>query len=281
MPSLADCRTALRRTPVSVWNDDVTDWAAALTYYAVLAIFPALLVTVSAVGLIGTDATRELIARATTVLPAQSGELMAGVLKDMAAQSTAAWLLAVFGTAWSLWSASSYLSVFRRALHGMHGVEDHRPVWRTIPRIVLTATALLALLVSSVFVLVLSGEVARTAGGLLGMGAFAVGAWNTMKWLLLLGLVAVLVLVVFRTGPAGTRGVRRRAPGGALAVLLWLAASFGFALYASHVGTYHRLYGSLAGIVVFLVWLWMSNLALLVGAQFNAELAKLRRAAGS
>jgi membrane protein len=277
LPPAADCRLALRRTPVSVWNDDVTDWAAALTYYAVLAIFPALLVTVSAVGLAGTGATRELIARATTVLPAQSGELMAGVLRDMAAQSTAAWLLAVFGTAGSLWSASSYLSVFRRALHAMHGVEDHRPVWRTVPRIVLTATALLALLVSSVFVLVISGEAARAAGGLLGMGRFAAGAWDTMKWPLLLGLVAVLVLVVFRTGPAETRGVRRRAPGGALAVVLWLAASLGFALYASHVGTYHRLYGSLAGIVVFLVWLWMSNLALLVGAQFNAELAKLRR----
>ncbi|WP_343070802.1 YihY/virulence factor BrkB family protein [Streptomyces bathyalis] len=280
LPSAGDCRVALRRTPVSVWNDDVTDWAAALTYYAVLAIFPALLVTVSAVGLAGTDATRELIARVTTVLPAESGELMAGVLKDMAAQSTAAWLLAVFGTAGSLWSASSYLSVFRRALHAMHGVQDHRPVWRTVPRIVLTALVLLALLVSSVFVLMLSGEVARTAGGLLGMGGFAAGAWNTMKWPLLVGLVAVLVLVVFRTGPAETRGVRRRVPGGALAVMLWLVASLGFALYASHVGTYHRLYGSLAGIVVFLIWLWMSNLALLVGAQFNAELAKLRRSAG-
>ncbi|WP_314171506.1 YihY/virulence factor BrkB family protein [Streptomyces winkii] len=279
--SAAECRTALRRTPVSIWNDDVTDWAAALTYYAVLAIFPALLVTVSAVGLAGSDATRELIARVTTVLPAQSGELMAGVLKDMAAQSTAAWLLAVFGTAGSLWSASSYLSVFRRALHSMHGVEDHRPVWRTVPRIVLTALALLALLVSSVFVLVLSGEVARTAGGLLGMDDFAADAWNTTKWPLLLGLAAVLVLLVFRAGPAGTRGVRKRAPGGALAVLLWLASSSGFALYTSNVGTYHRLYGSLAGIVVFLVWLWMSNLALLAGAQFNAEVAKLRRDAGS
>ena len=274
LPSRADCGRALRRTPLSVWNDDVTDWAAALTYYAVLAIFPALLVTVSAMGLAGTGATQDLIDRVTTVLPAQSGEAMAGVLKDMAAQRTAAWLLAVFGTVGSLWSASSYLSVFRRALHAMHGVEDHRPLWRTAPRIVLTA---LTLLVSSVFVLVLSGEVARTVGGFLGMGGVAADAWNTLKWPLLLGLAAVLVLILFRSGPAETRGVRNRALGGALAVVLWLVASLGFTLYASHVGTYHRLYGSLAGIVVFLVWLWVSNLALLSGAQFNAELAKLRR----
>ena len=277
LPSRADCRLALRRTPVSVWNDDVTDWAAALTYYAVLAVFPALLVTVSAVGLVGTEATQDLIHRVTTLFPAQSGDLVAGVLRDMADQKTAAWLLAVFGTAGSLWSASSYLSVFRRALHTMHGVEDTRPVWRTAPRIVVTALTLLALLVTSVFVLVLSGEVARTVGDFLGMDEVAADAWNTTKWPLLVCLAAVLVLILFRSGPAGTRGVRNRAPGGALAVLLWLVASLGFALYASHVGTYHRMYGSLAGIVVFLVWLWMSNLALLVGAQFNAELLKLRR----
>ncbi|HWM38928.1 MAG TPA: YihY/virulence factor BrkB family protein [Streptomyces sp.] len=281
LPSRADSRLALRRTPVSVWNDDVTDWAAALTYYAVLAIFPALLVTVSAMGLAGTGATQELISRVTTVVPAESGDLMAGVLKDMADQRTAAWLLAAFGTAGSLWSASSYLSVFRRALHAMHGVRDHRPVWRTAPRIVLTALTLLALLVTSVFVLVLSGEVARTVGGFLGMDEVAADAWNTMKWPMLLCLAAVLVLILFRSGPAGTRGVRNRVPGGVLAVLLWLVASLGFALYTSHVGTYHRMYGSLAGIVVFLVWLWMSNLAMLIGAQFNAELIKLRFRPGS
>ena len=281
LPSPADSRLALRRTPVSVWNDDVTDWAAALTYYAVLAIFPALLVTVSAMGLAGTGATQELISRVTAIVPAESGDLMAGALKDMADQRTAAWLLAAFGTAASLWSASSYLSVFRRALHAMHGVRDHRPVWRTAPRIVLTALTLLALLVMSVFVLVLSGEVARTVGGFLGMDEVAGDAWNTMKWPMLLCLAAVLVLILFRSGPAGTRGVRNRAPGGVLAVLLWLVASLGFALYTSHVGTYHRMYGSLAGIVVFLVWLWMSNLALLIGAQFNAELIKLRFRPGS
>ncbi len=280
LPSRDDCRLALRRTPVSVWNDDVTDWAAALTYYAVLAVFPALLVTVSAVGLVGTEATQVLIHRVTTLLPAQSGDLIAGMLRDMADQKTAAWLLAVFGTGGSLWSASSYLSVFRRALHTMHGVEDTRPVWRTVPRIVVTALTLLALLVTSVFALVLSGEVARSVGEFLGMDQVAADAWNTTKWPLLVFLAAVLVLILFRSGPAGTRGVRNRAPGGVLAVLLWLVASLGFALYASHVGTYHRMYGSLAGIVVFLVWLWMSNLALLIGAQFNAELLKLRRPGG-
>lgn len=280
LPGLADCGTALRRTPLSIWNDDVTDWAAALTYYAVLALLPALLVTVSALGLEGRAATETLIRHVVAVLPAQSGDLMGRVLRDMAArdQRSTAWLLAGFGTVGALWFASSYLSVFRRALHSLLGMKDHRPVWRTVPRTVVTAVSLLALLISSVFVLILSGELARRVGGFLGIGEIASGAWETLKWPLLLCLVAVLVLLLFRSGPRELRGLHNGSPGGALAVLLWLVASAGFALYASHVGTYHRLYGSLAGIVVFLVWLWMSNLALLCGAQFNAELAKLRQA---
>ncbi|NLU66973.1 YihY/virulence factor BrkB family protein [Streptomyces sp. HNM0574] len=269
--------TALRRTPGRIWNDDVMDWAAALTYYAVLAIFPALLVSVSTVGIAGKDATRELIDQLPVLLPADAGDAMAAVLKDMAGQQTAAWLLATFGTVGALWFASSYLSVFRRALHSMYGVKDHRPVWRTTPRIVLRALALLAMLVSSVCVLVVSAEAARTVGELLGVGEAAVDAWNTVKWSLLPFLVAVLVLILFRTGPPVTGGVRLRVAGGALAVVLWLVASAGFALYTSHVPTYHRLYGSLAGVVVFLVWLWMTNLAFLVGAQFNAEVVRLRR----
>jgi len=283
-PALARKRVewgrALRRTPVSVWDDDVTDWAAALTYYAMLALLPALLVTVSAVGLAGRAAIDSLIRNVTALLPAQSGGLMEGVLRDMAARDerSTAWLLAAFGTAGALWFSSSYLSVFRRALHSMLGVKDRRPVWRTVPATVLTAVILLATLVATVFVLMLSGELARKLGQFLGVGGALTDAWNTLRWPMLLCLSAVLALLLFRTGPRELRGVRNGGPGGALGVLLWLVASGGFALYASHVPTYHRLYGSLAGIVVFLVWLWFSNLALLCGAQFNAELAKQRRA---
>ncbi|WP_455355730.1 YihY/virulence factor BrkB family protein [Streptomyces sp. SYSU K217416] len=277
LPSRRNCTTALRRTPGAVWNNDVTDWAAALTYYAVLALFPTLLVTVSSIGIIGDSATSDLISHVKAVVPAASGGVIEDTLAGMADEHTAAWLLTVTGAIGALWSASSYLGVFRRALHAMHGTDDHRPVWRTAPRTVMTAGVLLVLLVSSAVMLMLTGELAGYAGRLLGVDAAAGTAWNTVKWPLLLCLVAVMVLVLFRTGPAETRGVRRRAVGGALAVALWLVVSAGFALYSSHVGTYHRLYGSLAGIVVFLVWLWLSNLALLVGAQFNAELAAVER----
>ncbi|MFJ8666379.1 YihY/virulence factor BrkB family protein [Streptomyces sp. NPDC093600] len=277
LPGRHDIGTALRRTPASVWNDNLTDCAAALTYYAVLALFPTLLVTVSLIGIAGASATESLISNVIAVVPAESRPVMHSTLRSMADQRTAAWVLAVFGTIGALWSSSSYLGVFRRALHAMHGVEDLRPAWRTAPRLVITALVLLALLVTSALVLILTAEAAPVLGRLVGMDSMAGTAWNVLKWPLLLGLVAVLVLVLFRSGPAQTRGVRQRLLGDALAMVLWLAASAGFALYASQVGSYNRLYGSLAGIVVFLVWVWLSNLALLIGAQFNAELAKIHR----
>ncbi|MFF0062520.1 YihY/virulence factor BrkB family protein [Streptomyces sp. NPDC005279] len=276
LPSRRDVLGALGRTPVSVWTDDVTDWAAALTYYAVLALFPTLLVTVSFIGIADSSQTQPLIERVAAVVPTISRPVLESALQDMAGRRSAAWFLAVAGTASAVWSASSYLAVFRRALHAMHGVRDQRSAWRTAPRVVLTACLLLGVLVSSALVLMLSGRLARTLGQALGVGSAATVTWDVMKWPLLLCLVATMVLVLFRSGPAQTRGVRRRALGGALAVVLWLVSSVGFALYTAHVGTYDRLYGSLAGIIVFLVWLWVSNLALLIGAQFNAELAKAK-----
>lgn len=272
---------ALRRTPVALWRDDATDSAAALTYYTVLAIVPALLVTVAAIGLAGSEASNELATEITALVPAQSRQLIHEALNQMTHQRTAAWLLTIFGTVGALWSSSSYLSVFRRALHRMNGAVDHHTPWRKAPRIVITACALLALLVTSAFTLVLTGDAIRRIAPLLGVGSTASVVWSVLKWPLLLALAAVLVLIVFRTGPPGTRHLRKALPGGVLAVLLWLLMSAGFALYAAHSGTYSRLYGSLAGSVVFLVWLWLSNLSLVAGAQFNAELAAGPRALSS
>lgn len=274
VPSWAQTRTALRRTPLSVWNDDLTDWAASLTYYSVLALLPAFIVTVSLIGLADPPATEQLIAHISALAPAQSGTTLHHALAGMAHQRTAAWFVVGGATVSAVWSSCSYLAVFRRALHFMHRVKDDRPPWRKAPRILGTALVLLALLICSAVALLVSGPLARAVGRAVGLGGAAEATWNAVKWPFLLGLVTVLVLVLFRSGPPASRGVRRGVPGGVLAVLLWLVASAGFAVYASYVGTFNRLYGSLAGPVVFLVWLWFSHLSLLTGAQFNAELAR-------
>lgn len=263
---------ALRRTPVSLWNDDITDYAAALTYYAILAVLPAMLVVVLGFGLVSPDTAERFISQVTTWAPGGSGSSLHEVLVRVLRADSGAWTLLVAGTGSAVWSASSYLAVFRRALHKMHGVKDHRSPWGKAHRIVATALVLLVLLVVSALVLLLTEPAAEALGGVFGLDSTVAWAWSLLRWPLLLGLVALLVLVVFRNGPTAARPRSRSLPGGALAALLWLAVSGGFALYTSVLGTYSRLYGSLAGIVVFLIWLWLSNLALLTGAQFTAEL---------
>ncbi|MFF0013479.1 YihY/virulence factor BrkB family protein [Streptomyces sp. NPDC005374] len=275
----ADRRTArwwgaLRRTPVSVWNDDVTDWAAALTYYAVLALFPLLLVILSILGLTMPTAKPDVIDRMVQAAPTASRALLRSTLQQMAEQSSTAWTLIFVGGTGALWSGCSYLSVFRRALYAMQRTNANRPVWRTAPRIIATALVLIALLLTSTLALLLTGDLAGRLGGALSLGTGPRAAWDTLRWPVMAVVAVALVLVLYRSGPVGSRPVRRMAPGGTLAVVLLLVVSLGFAVYTSHVATYNRLYGSLAGVVIFLIWLWLSNLALLVGAQFNAELAR-------
>ncbi|MFE1248296.1 YihY/virulence factor BrkB family protein [Streptomyces sp. NPDC058735] len=265
---------ALRRTPVSLWNDDISDYAAALTYYAILAVLPALPATVLAFGMISPEAAAEFVAHVGAYAPAQSGPELHAVLARTLETSGTAWSLMAAGAASSLWSASSYLAVFRRALHGMHRVSDQRSPWRKAHRILLTALALLGLLVVGSLTLLLTGPLAEAVGRALGVDTTVALAWSLLRWPVLLCLVALLVVVVFHTGPVPARRRRHSLPGGALAAVLWLIVSAGFSAYASTLGAYSRLYGSLAGAVVFLVWLWLSNLALLTGAQFAAELGR-------
>ncbi|MFB8244416.1 YihY/virulence factor BrkB family protein [Streptomyces sp. NPDC055952] len=264
---------ALRRTPVSLWNDDVSDYAAALTYYAILAVLPSLPATVLAFSMVSPGTAAEFVSHVSAYAPAQSGPELHAVLSRALGTGGTAWSLLAVAAASALWSATSYLAVFRRALHAMHRVTDHRSPWRRAHRILLTALVLLGVLLVGSLTLLLTGPLAEALGRALGLDSTAAWAWSLLRWPVLLCLVALLVVVVFHTGPVEARRRRRSLPGGILAALLWLTVSAGFSVYASTLGTYSKLYGSLAGAVVFLVWLWLSNLALLTGAQFAAELA--------
>ncbi|MEU6559826.1 YihY/virulence factor BrkB family protein [Nocardia nova] len=268
--------TALRRTPATMWNDDITDYAAALTYYSILAVVPALLVAVLAFELISPATAAEFVDRVTHYAPGRSRTDLHGLLEGMLAQHTATWPLLTTAAASALWSACSYLAVFRRALHGMHRVQDRRSTWRKAHRIVLTALALLVLLLLTGLILVVSGPLAAAVGRHLHMNTATTLAWSLVRWPILVCLVALLVVIVFRTGPARIRRRDHYLPGGVLAALLWLIVTAGFTTYAEHLSTYSSLYGSLAGVAVFLIWLWLSNLALLAGAQFTAELGNTR-----
>ncbi|MEU9034121.1 YihY/virulence factor BrkB family protein [Streptomyces sp. NPDC048352] len=264
-------RRTLRDTAVRLWDDNVPDCAAALTYYAVLALVPALLVSVSLVGLTGAGTRERLIVDLTSYAPPQSAQVLREALDGLTSQPSSLWVLLCSGVLSALWSASSYLAVFRRALHAMHRLPDTRPPLRAAHVLVLTAGALLGLLVAGAGSLVATGPVVRRLAAAAGYPAG--DTMTVLRWPVLLLIVTSLILILYRTGPRQARGTRRCLPGGALAAVLWLGASGLFTLYTES-GTYNRLYGSLAGIVVFLVWLWVTNLALLTGAQFNALLAR-------
>ncbi|WP_225848967.1 YihY/virulence factor BrkB family protein [Streptomyces sp. HPF1205] len=265
----------LVRAIAAAWDKDATERAAALTYYAVLALFPSLLLTLSVVGLTGSPDGSGVPGGLEVLMPRQSRPLVADTLRQMAQDVSATTSLAALSGVGAAWAACSYAAVFRRALHHIHGVEDHRPAWRTAPRVVLTALMLLVLLVASTVCVVVSGQLAHRVGDLLHLGGAVVSAWRSLRWPVLLVVAAVSVLILFRSGPRGTRGLRAVAPGGAVAVGLWLLTSAGFAAYSARMGTYNRLYGPLSGAVAFLVWLWLTNLALIIGAHYNAERFRL------
>ncbi|MFF3212993.1 YihY/virulence factor BrkB family protein [Streptomyces sp. NPDC002886] len=271
-------RSELRRTAVRVWTDNLADHAAALTYYSVLALLPALVIAVSLVGLLGGAMRDRLITDLTSYAPPQSAQVLRDALGGLGAEHSSIWALVISGGVSALWSACSYLAVFRRALHAMHQVPDTRPALRAAHTLIMNAVLLLVLLLVGAVGLVVSGPLARWLAHSTG-GASAEGI-ALLRWPVLLSVVTLLVLMLFRTGPAQSRGTRRGLPGGVLAAVLWLAASALFTLY-TELDTYGRVYGSLAGIVVFVIWLWFANLALLAGAQFNAERARQAPAAGA
>lgn len=267
----------LKRTVTEFRDDNLTDWAAALTYYAVLSIFPALIVLVSVLGLIGESVTQPLIDNLGGVAPGPAQDIFTSAIENIEGSQGAAGVFFVIGLAAAIWSASGYIGAFMRASNSIYDIEEGRPVWKTLPlRIGLTVLLMVLTAVSAVGV-TLSGGLAKEVGNLVGVGETAVDVWNLAKWPVLLLFVSFLFAVLYWAAPNVKQpGFRWITPGGVLAVIGWVIASVAFAFYVSNFGSYNKTYGALAGPIVFLVWLWISNIMILLGAEFNAELERGR-----
>lgn len=268
----------LTRTVKEFREDNLTDWAAALTYYGVLSIFPALIVLVSILGLIGTSATQPLLDNLGTFAPGPAKDIFANAIRGLTESNEAAGLLFFVGLAAAVWSASGYIGTFMRAANVIWDVEEGRSVWKTIPlRLVVTLVMLVLLAVSAVAVVV-TGPLADKVGQLLGLGDVVVTVWDIVKWPVLVLIVALIFAILYYASPNVRQpGFRWITPGSVVAVLLWILASAAFALYVASFGSYNKTYGALGAVVVFLVWLWISNVAVLLGAEFNAEIERGRR----
>ena len=268
----------LRRTFAEFREDELTDWAAALTYYGILAIFPALIALVSILGLIGTSATKPLLDNLGSFAPGPAHQILANTLHGLTQSKSGAGILFVVGLAGALWSASGYIGAFIRASNRIWDVEEGRPIWRILPLRLFITVLMLLLLAASAFAVVVTGPLADRVGKLIGLGGAAVTAWDIAKWPVLILVVSFMFSILYYASPNVRHpGFRWLAPGGALAVVAWMIASAAFGVFVANFSSYNKTYGSLGAIIVFLVWLWLSNVALLFGAELNAEIARGRQ----
>nr|WP_007517442.1 MULTISPECIES: YihY/virulence factor BrkB family protein [Pseudofrankia] len=271
----------LRRT-IAEFNDDaLSDRAAALTYYSIQAIFPALLVLVSLLGVIGRSATATILENLQDLTPGSARDVVSNAVNGIRDSGGTGSVLAIVGLAGALWSASGYVAAFIRAANAVYDMPEGRPVWKIAPLRIAVTVALMVLLALSAVIVVFSGGVARQAGTALGIGQTTVEVWSYAKWPVLVVLVILMIAILYWAAPnVRHQGFRWLTPGSVLALVIWMVASGAFAFYVANFGSYNKTYGTLAGIIIFLVWLWLTNLAILLGLEFDAELARERAMAG-
>jgi membrane protein len=268
----------LKRTVREFKEDNLTDWAAALTYYGILAIFPALLALVSILGLAGQSATQSLIDNLGSVAPGPAKEIITSAIENLQKNQGAAGVMFIVGIALALWSASGYVAAFMRASNAIYDVEEGRPIWKTAPTRFLTTFVLLLMLAAVAIGVTFTGPLAREAGNLLGLGSTAITVWSIAKWPVILVVVMSMFAILYWAAPNVKHPkFKWVSPGGIVGVLLWILASAAFALYVANFASYNKTYGALGGVIVFLTWLWVSNIAVLLGAEFNAELERGRQ----
>ncbi|MEA2430990.1 MAG: rane protein [Thermoleophilaceae bacterium] len=268
----------LKRTVKEFQDDNLTDWAAALTYYGVMSLFPMLIVLVALLGLVGQEST---IATMTDSLRAAGlndvAKNVQGPLDEIVRHKGGAGALVGFGLLAALWSASGYVGAFTRAMNAIYEVREGRPFWKLRPLQVVITLATVLLISLVLIAVVVSGPIAKAVGTAVGVGDTAVTVWGIAKWPVLLIVLMAMVAGLYYIAP-NVRQPRFRwvSPGGIVAVIAWILASAGFGLYVSNFGSYGKTYGTLGSVITFLVWMWISNLALLFGGELDSELERER-----
>jgi membrane protein len=273
-------RATMTSTVRAFKENKLNHWAAALTFYSVLSLFPALLVLVSLVGLVANPqrVTKILTDTVSQLGPTTAAKTFQGPIHSITAHRGTAGAVLVVSIIAALWAASGYVSAFSDASNSIYEVEEGRPFWKRKP-LQLAVTFVLILLAALVaLALVLSGPIVGAVGGALGVSDTALTAWRLAKWPAMVAIVLIIFGVLYYTGPnARVSGVRWITPGALLALVAWIVGSVAFALYVANFGSYDKTYGTLAGVVVFLLWLWLTNMAILLGAQFNAETERAKQ----
>jgi membrane protein len=268
----------LKRTLREYKADNLGDLAAALTYHGVLAIFPMLIVIVSLLGLFGHSVTHSLIQNLGKAAPGAARQIFTSAIQNIQSHKRTAGVLFVAGLAGALWSASSYIAAFMRASNVVWDAPEGRPIWKKLPIRLGVTLITVVLLTAAAMAVVFTGGLARQLGNVIGVGPSAVTIWDIAKWPVLMIVVAVILAILYWAGPNVRQpGFRWVTPGGSIAVAVWALASGAFAFYVANFSSYNKTYGALASVIIFLVWLWITNTVILLGAELNAELERRRQ----
>lgn len=277
-PVGTDARTGffptLKRTVQEFREDGMTDWAAALTYYGLLSLFPALLALVSVVGFFGDPQTmtRKLTDIVASVGPGTASDTFSGPIRSITSNRSAAGIMFFVGLGLALWSASGYIGAFMRASNVIYETPEGRPFWKLRPLQMLVTLVMVVLLALLALALVLTGPIVDQIAGPLGVSNAATTVWDIAKWPVMLLVVVLMIAVLFHASPnVKLPGFKWVTPGALVAIVVWLIASAAFAFYVANFGSYDKTYGTLGGVVVLLIWLWITNIALLLGMELNAE----------
>ena len=274
-------KDTIKRTFKEFSADNGTDYAAALTYYGVLAVFPALIALVSLLGLFGQGAIDSMISNLGDVAPGPAKDILTSALENLKGNQGAAGIAFVIGLALAVNSASGYIGAFTRASNEIYEVEEGRPIWKLKPQQIGITLVLLVLLVLVIGGVAVSGPLAEEVGKLVGVGDSAATIWDFAKIPVILAVVSFMFAFLYWAAPNVKQpGFKWVSPGGVLALVIWILASLAFAFYVATFASYNKTYGSLGGVVAFLVWLWITNIAILLGAEFNAELQRSQQIEG-
>ncbi|MFM9500279.1 YihY/virulence factor BrkB family protein [Streptomyces galilaeus] len=262
-------------------KDELTDRAAALTYYGLLALFPALLALISLLGIVGQSASQQVLDNIQNLAPGAARDVLSNAVQQMQGNAGMGSVMAIVGLVLAVWSASGYVAAFIRSANAVYDVPEGRPVWKVLPVRVGVTVVLMVMAVISAVIVVFTGALARQVGATLGIGDTALTVWSIAKWPVLVALVTIMIATLYWATPnAKVRGFRWITPGSFLALVIWMIASAGFALYVANFASYNKTYGTMAGVIIFLVWLWITNLAILLGLEFDAEMTRQRAVAG-
>ena len=268
----------LKRTLREFKEDDLTLLAAALTYYGILSLFPALLVLLALLGLAGQSTIDTLLENVGAITPSATNDVITNAVRNLQSSNSSAGVAFIVGIAGALWSASGYVGGFMKASNIIYEVEEGRKFWKLKPLQIFVTVVIVLLTTLIVIAVVVSGPIAERVGDVIGAGDTAVTVFNIAKWPVIALIVSQIFAFLYWVSPNVKQpGYRWISPGGFLAVVLWIVASGAFAVYVANFGSYSKTYGSFAAVIIFLVWLWITNLVMLLGAEFNAEVERGRQ----